>query len=90
MFVRLTFAVALSLALMAQDVPQQVVPLQVAPPAAPTPPPAPVFVYEGKPITLPYQCSLEDIRWSGLTCSEDEPCSIYLELSSAEAVIRSS
>ena len=71
----------LCLALLAQDVPQQLVPQQ-----SPPPPPTPVFAYEGKPIALPYQCSLEDIRWSGLTCSEDEPCPIYLELSSVEAV----
>jgi hypothetical protein len=90
MFARLTVAVALCLALLAQDVPQQAAPQQqaapAAPPTPPAPPPSPVFAYEGKPITLPYQCSLEDIRWSGLTCSEDEPCPIYLELSSVEAV----
>jgi hypothetical protein len=86
MFARLTFAAALSLVLLAQGPPQQTIPQQAAPSTPPTPPPAPVFAYEGKPITLPYQCSLEDIRWAGLICSEDEPCPIYLELSSAEAV----
>jgi photosystem II stability/assembly factor-like uncharacterized protein len=74
-----------------QSAPQQVGPQQAAPqptlpPQAVEPPPPPVFAYEGRPITLPYQCSLEDIRWAGLTCSEDEPCPIYLELSSTDAV----
>ena len=41
---------------------------------------------DGKPITLPFQCTAEDIQWAGMTCSEDEPCPIYLELSSVEAV----
>jgi hypothetical protein len=85
----LTFAAAASIAIFAQTVPQQVpqqaVPQQ-SPPTPPTPPPAPVFTYEGKPITLPYRCSIDDIRWAGLTCSDDEPCPIYLELSSAEAI----
>ena len=89
MLARLTFAAAVSVALLAQDPPQQAVPQQAIPQQAVTEqstPPTPVFAYEGKPITLPYQCSLEDIRWAGLTCSEDEPCPIYLELSSVDAV----
>jgi hypothetical protein len=67
---------------------QAPLPNQDAPPASPPPAPAPppVFAYEGKPITLPFHCSIEDMRWAGMTCSEDEPCPIYLELSSTEAV----
>ncbi len=80
----LVFVAAVSLALYPQTVPQQTPPDQGVPQQSP--PPVPVFTYEGKPITLPYKCSVEDIRWAGLTCSEDEPCPIYLELSSAEAV----
>jgi hypothetical protein len=79
---KLTFAAAVSAVLLAQDLPTGGAP----PPATPAQPPAPVFEYEGKPITLPFHCSLDDIRWAGMTCSEDEPCPIYLELSSAEAV----
>lgn len=45
-----------------------------------------IFEYEGKPITLPFRCSLDDIHWAGMTCAEDEPCPLYLELSSADAV----
>ena len=58
-----------------------------APPTAQTEQAAPVvFPYEGKPIALPFRCSLEDVRWAGMSCSEDEPCPLYLELASAEAV----
>jgi len=32
---------------------------------------------------LPFRCSGEDIRWAGLSCSEEEPCPIFLELSAA-------
>jgi hypothetical protein len=71
---------AISVALLAQEPQQQ----QTAPQNAPATPP--VFEYEGKPITIPFQCSLDDVHWSGLACSEDEPCPIYLELSAVEAV----
>jgi hypothetical protein len=68
-------------ALMAQDPQQQT-----------TIPPAPVvslpltLVNDGKPITLPFQCTAEDLRWAGMACSEDDPCPIYLELSAAEGI----
>src|SRR6185312_13467003 len=54
-------------------------------PAAPDVAPAP-FQNEGKPITIPFQCTAEDIRWAGMACSEEEACPIYLELSAAEGV----
>jgi len=68
-------------ALMAQDMPPQT-PASPAP-AAPDPP---KFQNDGKPITLPFQCTGDDIRWAGMSCSEDEPCPIYLELSAAEGI----
>src|ERR1700722_6626614 len=72
-------------ALMAQDPPPQtaVPAAQTTTPAAPAPP---TFQNDGKPITLPFQCTAEDVRWAGMTCSEDEPCPIYLELSAAEGM----
>src|SRR5580692_1769122 len=76
-------------ALMAQDPPPQTTaqPAPTTVPAAPAPPPAPPkFQNDGKPITLPFQCTAEDIRWAGMACTEDEPCPIYLELSAAEGV----
>jgi hypothetical protein len=50
--------------------------------ASPAPP---ALENSGKPMVLPYRCTLDDIQWAGLTCSEDEPCPIYLELSAAES-----
>ncbi len=32
---------------------------------------------------VPFRCTAEDIRWAGLSCSEEEPCPIFLELSAA-------
>lgn len=57
---------------------------QEAPPAAPAPPP--VLENTGKPMHLPYACTPEEIQSAGLTCSEEEPCPVYLELTSVEAV----
>jgi hypothetical protein len=54
-------------------------------PAAPTLPAVPVLEYSGKPIVLPFHCTDEDIQWAGLTCSEDDPCPIYMELTSVAA-----
>ncbi len=60
-------------------------------PPAPAPsgaaPSAPaVMTYSGKAVTLPWQCAAEDIQWAGLSCTEDDPCAMYLELSAVEAV----
>ncbi len=30
-----------------------------------------------------YNCNEEDLDWAGMSCTEDEPCPIYLELTSA-------
>ena len=56
---------------------------QDQPPVAPTPAAPPVLENTGKPLVVPFQCSEEDIRSSGLACSEDDPCQIYLELAVA-------
>jgi photosystem II stability/assembly factor-like uncharacterized protein len=31
---------------------------------------------------LPFTCTADDLQWAGMTCSEKEPCPIFLELSS--------
>jgi len=57
---------------------------QDQPPAAPTAAASqPILENTGKPLLLPFQCTTEDIQWAGLSCSEDEPCPVYLELSAA-------
>jgi hypothetical protein len=48
--------------------------------------PAVVLNNSGKPMLVPFQCSDEDIRWAGMSCTEDAPCSVYLEIASVEAL----
>jgi hypothetical protein len=57
---------------------------QDQPPAAPAAPL--VLENSGKPMAPPIQCTLEDIQQSGLSCSEDDPCPVYLELSAVESL----
>lgn len=38
------------------------------------------------PIQIKYECTPEDIDTFGLNCSEEEPCQVFLELSSAETI----
>jgi hypothetical protein len=51
-------------------------------PAAGTQPPAPVppLVNTGAPMLVPFHCSEPDMENSGLSCSQEEPCPVYLEL----------
>lgn len=55
-------------------------------PASPKPeePKQLVFEYTGKPIRLPFTCTDEDIQGFGMTCTEQDPCPIYLELAGAQ------
>jgi hypothetical protein len=46
----------------------------------------PVLVNDGSPMRVPYQCSDEDIIASGLHCTPEEPCSVFLELIAVESV----
>jgi len=46
-------------------------------------PPQLVLENRGRPIELPFHCTAEDIRWAGMSCTEEEPCPIFLELSAA-------
>jgi hypothetical protein len=48
--------------------------------------PAPVVLENsGKPMLLPFLCTEDDVQWGGLSCSEDEPCPVYLELAAVES-----
>src|ERR1051326_4477923 len=40
----------------------------------------------GKPMRVPVACKQEDVQSLGITCTEDEPCPLYLELSAVESV----
>lgn len=40
----------------------------------------------GKPMRVSVVCKEDDLQALGLSCSEDEPCPMYLELSAVEAV----
>jgi hypothetical protein len=40
----------------------------------------------GKPMIVEYSCGEEDIRLAGLTCTMEDPCPVFLELASVEAV----
>jgi len=40
----------------------------------------------GKPMRVAYECKAADTQAAGLGCSEDDPCPVYLELASVEAV----
>jgi photosystem II stability/assembly factor-like uncharacterized protein len=35
----------------------------------------------GEPMRVDYACAEEDLQWAGMSCTGDEPCAIYLELS---------
>jgi len=39
-----------------------------------------------EPVRLAYTCPPEDIESFGLSCSEEEPCAVFLELSSVQAL----
>ena len=52
-------------------------------PAAPTAPPP--LENTGKPITVPFQCTDADIQSAGLSCTDEDPCLMYLELSAVDA-----
>ncbi len=40
----------------------------------------------GKPMRIVYECTKEDKQATGLGCSEEDPCPVYLELENVEAV----
>jgi hypothetical protein len=48
--------------------------------------PPQVLVNSGKPMQLPFQCTEDDIQWAGLSCTDEDPCPIYLELTAVESV----
>jgi hypothetical protein len=61
------------------------------PPAAPAGPAAEgpearqTYRFDGHPIALQGQCGEAEINEFGMSCSEDEPCPLYLELAGADS-----
>ena len=86
MKVRSTWIVGILLAGAAIPPHAQNRPANPNPPAEATSPEAVVLGNDGKPMLLPFQCSEEDIRWAGMSCPEDAPCSVFLEIASVEAL----
>lgn len=41
--------------------------------------------YNGKPLRIPFECKEADSEALGLSCSEEHPCPVYLELANVEA-----
>jgi hypothetical protein len=41
---------------------------------------------DGKPMLIPFACTDEDMEWAGMTCSEEQPCPVYVELSAMETL----
>jgi hypothetical protein len=39
----------------------------------------------GEPMQVAYACAEDDLQFAGMSCTDDEPCPIYLELSSVVA-----
>jgi len=56
---------------------------QEAPPAKSGPV---VLQNAGKPMVVPFQCTDEDVTAAGLSCTEEAPCPVYLELDAVAAV----
>jgi photosystem II stability/assembly factor-like uncharacterized protein len=52
---------------------------------APTPVLPPILENTGKPVVVPFECSIEDIQAAGLSCTEEDPCAIFLELTAVES-----
>src|ERR1039458_517625 len=57
------------------------------PPATPIQAPALIspLINTGAPILVPFHCTEQDIQSTGLSCSEEEPCPVYLELADIES-----
>ena len=66
--------------------PSPPMPGQVAEKPPEQPPEKPPLQNTGKPMVVEFRCSEEDIQLAGLSCSPDDPCPLYLELSAVEAV----
>ncbi len=51
-----------------------------------TSPGPPVLQNTGKPMAVTFSCTDDDITAAGMTCTEQEPCPVYVEFTSVEAL----
>lgn len=71
----------------AQVPPRPAAPQDQATEKSAEPSPQPVLLHNtGKPIIVEYHCSEDDIQSTGMSCTPEDPCPVYLELSAVEAV----
>ena len=59
---------------------------QSAPDKADKPAGPAILENSGKPMVPKFQCTEDDIQAAGLSCTNEEPCPVYLELSAMEPV----
>lgn len=81
-----TLAFALAACLVQAQTPPAPAAEPVPPPAtAPPAAPKPAYHYAGKPIAIEAKCGDAEMADYGMSCTEDEPCPVYLELAAAES-----
>lgn len=80
---RLAAALVLACVMKAQTPPENPAPAQ--PEKAEMPGPV-VLHNAGKPMTVPFTCTEDDMQWAGMSCPEEQPCPVYVEVSSIETV----
>ena len=56
----------------------------VPPQAAVAAPASPAMVYRQRPLRVPVSCRAADFEASGVDCTEDEPCRVFLELTAVD------
>jgi len=78
-------AIALFLVCVTEAQTPPAVPDTAEPPKAESKNP-PLLRNEGKAMAVPFTCTDDDMQWAGMSCSEEEPCAVYLELSAIETV----
>ncbi len=45
-----------------------------------------VLIFDGSPVRVPFACTEKNIQSLNVTCTETEPCAVFLELSGVDAV----
>ncbi len=49
---------------------------------------SPLLTNSGAAMTVPFACAEDDIQWAGLSCSVEEPCPVFLDLSNVASLGR--